>query len=192
MNIVGKLPLSRTWCVVLDEHGEILNNGYDRVNEYNYEQTVKQVEQAIKDVSNVVLLEEPLDKPEYNWNDPIKREKYNEWQMCYRAFHDQQALISKSKWKPLGFSPVFKEKLKFEAFARGRSSVTMNFKTEKGTTLSLGPKFTEKFIHLISEKKIVVDENGLFNVQFKMSKQGSNVYLEPYYEEFEPIEGEMK
>lgn len=190
MNIIGKLPLPRTWCVVLDEHGEILNNGYDRVNEYSYDKIVAQIQKAISDTTGIVLLEEPLDRPECNWDDPIKREKYLEWQNKYRLWRNQQDGLAKAKRKPLDYSPVFKEKLKFNSYSRGRSSVTMNFETEKGTQLSLGPKFTEKFIQLISEKKITVDDNGLFDVQFKMSKQGSNVYLEPYYGEFEVLDSD--
>ncbi len=92
-----------------------------------------------------------------------------------------------------GYTPIFEAVLTPSGFGRGQSSVTQKFKTVEGAEYSMAAKFTHVLLDLIADGTIPVTKNALgdpgFLVRFKFTKQGENVYMEPFYNrKFKPWE----
>lgn len=111
----------------------------------------------------------------------------------YRHYYNQANDPTSQYTQEYGFTPIFEAVLTPSGFGRGQSSVTQKFKTVEGAEYSMAAKFTHVLLDLIADGTIPVTKNALgdpgFLVRFKFTKQGENVYLEPFYNrKFKPWE----
>lgn len=187
MIVVGKqLKTPKAWCVVRDKlTGQIFCDYDTEVFCGDYDAVKKKADdnKAAYDAYGGAV----LTRPEYPAVGYTRESK--EWQDYY---HKQHAYSTYERAKrlanldPFDYGPVFRAKLTFVGHSRGRSSVTMNFKDEKGFEVIIGPAGIDMFIKAVSEGKVQIDADGRFLMQMIFTKKGQNVYAEPFYEKFTP------
>lgn len=211
VKIVGKLKSPNGWAVVRNKKTGHIIAGWDDVVYHtgNIKSLPPVIERAKANMLKTPVKPLPLEcpsRPETPEPDnrmcavpASKREgvwpkDWLEYDQKLMRFYDRKREIS--KWEEdqeradlelMDFYPVFQAELLFTGYSRGRSSVTMNFKTRDGQKFSLGPSCIDSFISHIANRNIVPVDEGYFPVQFRLIKQGANVYMEPYYDKFEAI-----
>lgn len=123
--------------------------------------------------------------PAPNWED----EGWRDWCETRNKYEQWQRIYTEANLEVLDTYPVFEADLIFDSYSRGRSSVTMNFTDEGDVSYELGPKCTGQLIESLINGQIKLitlsDGRNAARIQFKVVKQGENVYIEPYYGEYE-------
>lgn len=189
MIVVGKqLKGPKGWCVVRDKLTGQVFCGYDtEVYSGDYERVKKfadEMKAAFDTYGGKTFVRPSMPTVRYERGCPIWDLYYkeqNEWSIWERARR-------LANLDPFDYGPVFRAKLTFVGHSRGRSSVTMNFKDENDFPVIIGPCGIDMFIKAVSDGKITVGSDGRFLMQFIFTKKGANVYAEPFYEKFGPLE----
>lgn len=199
LKIVGKLKSPKGWGVVCDTDGKVYS-GYDQT-AYPKNNIVAVTRAAEAAKMYLASNEEPKGghnfptipsaprpksgtKPEEMPEEWQEYEKLRAEYMLRREWEDNERI---AKLKVMDFYPVLQAEMTFTGYGRGRSSVTMNFQTDDDQCFAFGPSGIDSFINAIAARKIVPTADGKFPIQFRLVKQGDNVYMEPYYDVYEAV-----
>lgn len=107
-------------------------------------------------------------------------EKYNREVYAHQQWENDEV---RQQIVPFDYVPVFEDILKFVGYTRGRSSVTMQFKTSTGQTIEFGPSgidgLIQGIIDGVASPEFIAGtlEKGI-KARFKFVKKGQNTYAE--------------
>ena len=191
MKIIGTFPRAKGWVVHYNKATGAVYGDYNEPIGLNEKQIAGRVERSLAILAANPT--RPADPPAHPGWGTYRREvpqAVAAWQVKADAHNNARDLQSaydtameQQHWACFDkFSPVFREVATFVGYTRGRSSVTMQFKFENGSTLEIGPSGIDKFIQGIQDGHII-RKNGGFDLTFRMEKKGANVYMWPMYTE---------
>lgn len=189
MKIVGKLPPAKGWVVHYNTLTGRVYGGYEApigYKEKDIDFVVKSAKEYLKN-NNYIPEKDIPPRPDFVHKGTVSEEAYIKYEKERKEYLDTingnrqyDEAEEKQYWSFYNFMPVFRSKMLFTGYGRGRSSVTMNFKSENGSQLAFGPSGIDAFIENVANGNILI-KDGMFDITFKMVKQGANVYMQPVY-----------